>query len=107
MQAECDRSDDPNLEESLRLETILTELKRKKRALESAIAALERLQDQRRPGTRTSKGTKSAVRAARCKRRIPEIAMQTAAGSGRGQLIPFPGAKRSGKVGQGSEEVKA
>jgi hypothetical protein len=91
----------------LRLETILIELKRKKRALEAAIGALERLQKQRRPGTPTSKRTKCARIAATNTRRIPEITMQTAVGLGGGQLIPFPGAKRSRRRRQSSEEVKA
>lgn len=92
--------------EHLRLETILIELKRKKRALEAAIVALERLQKQRRPGAPTPKRTKCARTATKGKR-IPEITMQTAVGLGGGQLIPFPGAKSSRRRRQSSEQVKA
>jgi hypothetical protein len=104
----CDRSDGLNPgRELLRLETILVELKREKRALETAIAALESLQKcQRRPRA-TSRRAKCAVAAAANKRRIPEIQMQTVVGLGGGQLIPFPGAKRFRRGKQRSREIKA
>ncbi|HVO63883.1 MAG TPA: hypothetical protein VMT53_23375 [Terriglobales bacterium] len=91
----------------MRLEKILVELKRKKHALEEAIAALESLKkhyrqaDKQRP-TRA----KRAEVAGRNNKRILDAQTQTAAAIGGGQLIPFPGAKPSRRSRQ-REEVKA
>ena len=91
----------------MRLETILRELKEKKRALESAIMALESLQkNQRRSDTRTFKRAKSAVRTSKNRRRVSEIGTQVL-GSGGGQVLPFPSVRRTSGGRRRSEEIKA
>lgn len=90
----------------LRLERILIDLKRKKLALEAAIAALESLQKgQRRYGARTVARTNRATR--NSKGKFSAVQAQIAADPSGGRVIPFPKAKRSGRGRQGSEEVKA
>jgi hypothetical protein len=91
----------------LRLEKILIELKRRKRALEEAIAALESLKKHyRRAGTQRPARVKRAEVAARNKKRTLNARTQASAAVSGGQLIPFPGAKRSRRSRQ-PEEVKA
>lgn len=93
----------------MRLEAILMELNRKKRALEAAIMALESLRKhKRRPRTGTQRRKKSSVAAAAdSKRPNSEMGRQVAVGSRGGQVIPFPKAKRSRRRSERSEEVEA
>jgi hypothetical protein len=97
-----EKDSEPNTGGSLNLETILIELKEKRRALETAIAALESLKRRyRQKGTRR-RGRKGISAQSKSKHRIPDTWAKAAVGAGSGEVIPFPAERRRVRLGRDS-----
>lgn len=87
----------------MNLETILVELKEKRRALETAISALEALQRRyRQKGTRTQPRRKRVSAPAKNKTLISDAWTKPAVGANNGELIPFPAVSRRVRAGRNS-----
>lgn len=89
----------------MNLETILSELREKRRTLDAAITALESLQKQhRQEGTPSPTRRKRSSAAPVKKRVVADTQTKAAVGASSGELIRFPAVGRRVRVGRGSSD---
>lgn len=79
----------------MKIERILSDLRAKQRALETAISALESLQKKERmAGTLNATRKRNSPAWPRKKRETADISTKAAVGANSGELIPFPAVSR-------------